>query len=185
MKGDVMRLQRYRGLVLVTATIGLVAGGAAVATTSAGAATAGCQVSYTISSQWQGGFGANVSVTNLGDPINGWTLTWSFAPGQSVTQAWNAGVTQSGTSVSATDVGYNGALGTRASASFGFNGAWSGSNPVPASFRLDKSCCAPAPSARPRAPHPPGRRRRHRRPAPPPRPATLARRARRRCGCSG
>ena len=94
---------RHHGLLLVTATIGLVAGGAAVATTSAGAAAAGCRVSYTISSQWQGGFGADVAITNLGDPINGWTLTWSFATGQRVTQAWNATVTQSGTSASAVE----------------------------------------------------------------------------------
>ena len=30
------------------------------------------------------GFGASVNVTNLGDPINGWTLTWSFSAGQQV-----------------------------------------------------------------------------------------------------
>jgi hypothetical protein len=82
-----------------------------------------------------------VTITNLGDPINGWTLTWSSATGQSVTQAWNATVTQSGTNVSAANVGYNGALGTGASTSFGFNGAWSGSNPVPATFRLNNVVC--------------------------------------------
>ncbi|MFF5226068.1 cellulose binding domain-containing protein [Dactylosporangium sp. NPDC000521] len=136
-----MRLQRNRGLVLVATTACLVAGGASVATTSAGAAVAGCRVTYTISSQWQGGFGANVAVTNLGDPINGWTLTWSFAPGQSVTQAWNATVTQSGTGVSAVNAGYNGALGTGASTSFGFNGTWSGTNPVPTTFRLNNVLC--------------------------------------------
>jgi glucuronoarabinoxylan endo-1,4-beta-xylanase len=28
-----------------------------------------------VSSQWQGGFGASVSISNLGDPVSGWTLT--------------------------------------------------------------------------------------------------------------
>ncbi len=54
------------------------AAGTVMATTAAvltaHAATAGCSVSYTITSQWPGGFTANMSVTNLGDPINGWTL---------------------------------------------------------------------------------------------------------------
>ncbi|MET7836961.1 cellulose binding domain-containing protein, partial [Micromonospora sediminicola] len=36
----------------------------------AGAAAAGCSVTYAVSSQWQGGFGANVTVTNLGDPVS-------------------------------------------------------------------------------------------------------------------
>src|SRR6185437_12595929 len=73
----------------------------AATTMTAHAAAAGCQVSYAVGSQWQGGFGASVAVTNLGDPINGWTLTWSFGAGQTVTQAWNATVTQSGAVVAA------------------------------------------------------------------------------------
>ncbi|MFB9184216.1 cellulose-binding domain-containing protein [Dactylosporangium sucinum] len=135
-----MRRERVRGLVVVAATVSLAAAGATVATT-AGAAAAGCRVTYTVSSQWQGGFGANVAITNLGDAISGWTLTWSFTNGQTVTQAWNATVTQSGAAVTAVNVGYNGALGTGASTSFGFNGAWSDANPVPASFRLNNVAC--------------------------------------------
>src|SRR3954452_23545275 len=110
-------------------------------TVTAHAAAAGCQVSYTVSSQWQGGFGASVAVTNLGDPINGWTLRWSFGAGQTVTQAWNATVTQSGAAVTAVSMSYNAALATGASASFGFNGAWTGSNPVPTGFTLNGVAC--------------------------------------------
>ncbi len=47
-----------------------------------------------------GGFGANVDVTNLGDPLNGWTLTFAFAGGQTITQLWNGSLTQSGANVS-------------------------------------------------------------------------------------
>ncbi|GIH61638.1 cellulose binding domain-containing protein [Microbispora siamensis] len=43
-----------------------------------------------------------------------------------MTQAWNATVTQSGAQVTARNVGYNGSLVTNASASFGFNGSFSG-----------------------------------------------------------
>ncbi|WP_033443884.1 cellulose binding domain-containing protein, partial [Saccharothrix sp. NRRL B-16314] len=58
-----------------------------VASTATANAAAGCRVAYSISSQWQGGFGANVTVTNLGDAISGgWTLEWDFAAGQTVQQ---------------------------------------------------------------------------------------------------
>ncbi|WP_407664732.1 cellulose binding domain-containing protein [Micromonospora tarensis] len=115
---------------------------AAVATAvPAGAAAAGCSVDYTVSSQWQGGFGANVTITNLGDAISGWTLTWSYGAGQTVTQAWNATVTQSGAAVTARNVGYNGGVATNGTASFGFNGSWTGSNPDPTSFALNGVAC--------------------------------------------
>lgn len=112
-----------------------------VAAQGASAAAAGCRVDYTISSQWQGGFGAGVAVTNLGDPITGWTLRWSYGAGQTVTQAWNATVSQSGAAVTAVNVSYNGSLATGGSTSFGFNGSWTGSNPVPTAFTLNGIAC--------------------------------------------
>jgi hypothetical protein len=108
---------------------------------TAHAAAAGCQVTYRVANQWQGGFGAEVAVQNLGDPLTSWALRWSYTAGQSVTQAWNATVTQSGSQVTATNVSYNGSLATGASASFGFNGSWSGSNPVPSSFTVNGVTC--------------------------------------------
>src|SRR5512142_2689729 len=84
-----MRATAHRRTRLaITAVGGVVLAGTAVGL-AAHAATVGCSVSYTVTSQWSGGFGANVSITNLGDPINGWTLTWSYSAGQQITQAWN------------------------------------------------------------------------------------------------
>jgi hypothetical protein len=128
-----------RRTAVVTATA-LLGASLAVAVGTA-AAAAGCRVDYTVGDQWQGGFGANVTVTNLGDPINGWTLTWSYGAGQTVTQAWNATVTQSGAAVTARDAGYNANLPTNGTTAFGFNGAWSGSNPAPAVFTLNGTAC--------------------------------------------
>jgi hypothetical protein len=132
--------RRARMLLAVGAATALGAT-ALVTAPGASAAAAGCQVSYAISSQWQGGFGANVTVTNLGSAIAGWTLRWSFGAGQTVTQAWNATVSQSGAAVSAVNVPYNASLGTGGSASFGFNGSWTGSNPVPTAFTLNGVAC--------------------------------------------
>jgi hypothetical protein len=113
------------------------------ATATAGyAAAAGCRVAYAVGSQWSGGFTANVTITNLGDPVSGWTLRWSFTAGQSVTQAWGATVTQSASAVTAVNAGWNGSLATNGSTAFGFNGGWNNSaNPVPASFTLNGVTC--------------------------------------------
>ncbi|MFC6015645.1 non-reducing end alpha-L-arabinofuranosidase family hydrolase [Plantactinospora solaniradicis] len=132
------------GLVSVTGVAVLASAAVGVAL-PAGAAAAGCSVDYAVSSQWQGGFGANVSITNLGDPLSSWTLTWSWPAGQSVTQAWNATLTQSGAAVTARSVSYNGSIGTNASVSFGFNGSWNGSNPAPSGFALNGVACTGAP----------------------------------------
>jgi glucuronoarabinoxylan endo-1,4-beta-xylanase len=115
----------------------LLASTAAAVALPADAAAAGCSVNYTVSSQWQGGFGADVTITNLGDPLTGWTLTWSYSAGQTVTQAWNTTLTQSGAAVTARNVSYNGAVATNGTVSFGFNGSWTGSNPAPTSFAVN------------------------------------------------
>ncbi|MEU4219208.1 cellulose binding domain-containing protein [Actinoplanes sp. NPDC026623] len=104
-------------------------------------AAAGCRVAYTVTSQWPGGFGASVAITNLGDPVAGWTLAFPFPSGQTITQLWNGAVSQSGAAVSVRDAGYNAAIGTNATTSFGFNGAWTSANGVPASFTLNGVTC--------------------------------------------
>ncbi|MBA2680304.1 MAG: cellulose binding domain-containing protein, partial [Ktedonobacteraceae bacterium] len=56
-----------------------------------------CKVNYAVQSQWAGGFTANVIVTNTGSTaINGWTLKFTFANGQQVTQGWNGTFAQQG-----------------------------------------------------------------------------------------
>ena len=61
---------RTRRIALRWALLVVAVGTSAVAVLPASAA-GGCQVAYTVSSQWPGGFGADVAVTNLGDPVNG------------------------------------------------------------------------------------------------------------------
>ncbi|MEU8261145.1 cellulose binding domain-containing protein [Micromonospora sp. NPDC048999] len=152
-----MRSSRRRPiLITATATAALLVTSALTAVT-AHAAT-GCAVTYSVGGQWQGGFTGNVTVTNLGDPISGWTVRWSFGAGQQVTEAWNATVTQSGSSVTATNVSYNAGLPTNGSTSFGFNGTWNNSsNPTPTSFTLNGVTCTGgvAPTGNPTTSAPP------------------------------
>src|SRR4051794_10572744 len=136
-----MTRSRSAKVGVVSAGLGLLAATAVVVAMPAHAATAGCSVNYAVSSQWQGGFGASVSITNLGDALSGWTLTWSYGAGQTVTQAWNATVTQSGSAVTAANASYNGSVATNGTVSFGFNGSWTGSNPSPTSFSLNGVLC--------------------------------------------
>ncbi|GAA1873297.1 cellulose-binding domain-containing protein [Myceligenerans crystallogenes] len=130
-----------RVLAALGAAVSLLAAGAVTAMTApAATAATGCSVQYSVVNTWQGGYQANVSVTNLGDALSSWTLAWTFASGQGVSQAWNATVTQSGTQVTARNVSWNGGLATGQSASFGFIGSGA-SSPAPGGFTLNGVAC--------------------------------------------
>jgi hypothetical protein len=132
---------RKRNLALATAAVAATAMGAGVLTALPASAASGCTVTYAVSSQWPGGFGANVTIKNLGDAVSSWSLVWSFSAGQTVTQSWNTALTQSGSQVTAKNAGYNGSVPTNGTVSFGFNGSWNGSNPVPTSFSMNGTAC--------------------------------------------
>ncbi|MFF5091521.1 glycoside hydrolase family 6 protein [Streptomyces niveus] len=136
---------RSRTALLAAAALTAAATGTATAVTAPGAAAAGCTVAYTVQTQWDSGFTSGVTVTNTGDPVSGWNLTWTFAGNQRVTQGWNADLAQSGAGVTARNVAHNGTLATGASASFGFNASYSGSNAIPATFKLNGVTCNAGP----------------------------------------
>jgi mannan endo-1,4-beta-mannosidase len=91
----------------------------------------GCTATYSIVGSWPNGFQGDVKVTAGSSAINGWTVTWTYANGQTVSQAWSATVTSSGSSVTARNVSYNGKLAAGAATNFGFLGSWTGTNSVP------------------------------------------------------
>ena len=116
--------------------------GTAIVLAPAAHAAAACRVDYTLNAQWPHGFNAGVRITNLGDPVNGWTLGFTFpADGQRVTNGWSATWSQQGQAVSAVSLPWNGTLATNASTLIGFVGAWSGANPVPNAFTLNGAAC--------------------------------------------
>ncbi len=100
-----------------------------------------CKVSYNANS-WNTGFTASVKVTNTGTAaLNGWTLGFTFANGQKVTQGWSADWSQSGTAVSAKNAAWNGSLAPGATADIGFNGSHTGTNTNPTAFTLNGATC--------------------------------------------
>ena len=83
------RPRRLRRAVASAGAVALAAGGGIVALVAgqASAAAPACSVTYTVSSQWPGGFGASITIVNNASPINGWTLGFAFpAAGQAVAQ---------------------------------------------------------------------------------------------------
>jgi beta-xylosidase len=134
-------MKRTRPRLWLAASLALAVGVGGLASTTSAQAAAGCRVTYTVTSQWQGGFGATVSIDNLGDPLAGWQLGWSFAAGQTITQLWSGSVSQSGAQVTVTNASYNGNVPTGGSAGFGFNATSGSSNPAPATFTLNGVAC--------------------------------------------
>ncbi|MCA2216180.1 GH12 family glycosyl hydrolase domain-containing protein [Jidongwangia harbinensis] len=113
-------------------------------TTPPPSGSAGCRVTYATES-WGNGFVANVTVANTGSSaLNGWTLGFTLPSGQSVTNSWNAAVTGNSGAVTVRNTSHNAALAPGASASFGFQGSYSGSFTTPSAFTLNGATCARA-----------------------------------------
>ncbi|MFC8415949.1 cellulose 1,4-beta-cellobiosidase [Streptomyces coelicoflavus] len=136
-------MTRTRTAMLAALTLVAGASGTALAahSASAGAAAAACTVDYQVQNDWGSGFTAAVTVTNNGAATSSWSLGWTYAGSQKVTNSWNAKVSQSGAAVTAANESYNGTLSTGGSASFGFQGTYSGSNAIPATFTLNGVTC--------------------------------------------
>src|SRR4051812_44146734 len=105
-----MSMFRRRAAAVIASLAAALAGALIFTPAPYANAATGCAVTYKITNQWAGGSGAAVSVPTLGDAIDTWTLAWPFTAGQSVTQAWNATVAQTGTQVTAKNVDYNRAI---------------------------------------------------------------------------
>lgn len=133
-------------MALAVAALAVFAAGLGILAPNAAYAAEGCKVDYKIAAQWGGGFTADVKITNLGTAVSSWNLVWTFPNGQRVTNAWNATTTNSGDTVTAKSMSYNGSIPTDGSQSFGFNGSWSGTNGVPASFSLNGTVCTGTPT---------------------------------------
>lgn len=103
-----------------------------------------CKVVYSIVNQWSGGFQAALSITNNGtSAINGWSLVFSFANGQTITQIWTANASQSGSQVTITNLSYSATIAPGSTlSSVGFLGSWNGTNAVPTSFTLNGTRCS-------------------------------------------
>ncbi len=110
-----------------------------------------CQVTYAVTNQWTGGFGASITVQNTSAAAwTSWSLAFTFpASGQTVTQGWNGTFTQSGQNVTVVNESWNGSVAVSGSVTPGFNGSWSTSNPVPTNFTVNGNACNGSTTATP------------------------------------
>ncbi|MFF4485466.1 cellulose binding domain-containing protein [Streptomyces sp. NPDC001544] len=103
-----------------------------------------CQVSYA-TNVWEGGFTANVTVGNTGSaPVDGWHLAFTLPSGQRITSAWNASVSPSSGSVTASGLSHNADIPPAGSQTFGFQGTYSGTFATPSGFSLNGAACTRA-----------------------------------------
>src|SRR5690606_24379551 len=141
-----------RKLAFVAAGTLAVAGVAVVPVLPAFAATS-CNVTYNAQpwteSPGTGGYTAYLRITNTGDAWSSWSLQFNLPSGQSFTQGWSANWNPSGTSMSATNMSWNGNVPTGAGVDIGFNGRWSGSFSVPSTLTVNGVTCNGATPATP------------------------------------
>jgi endoglucanase len=96
---------------------GIVGVGAAIAVSQG--ASASC--TYSIQSDWNSGFVANITIKNdTGAPINGWNVSWQYSANR-MSNGWSANYAGSNP-YTATNMPWNGSIGVGQSVTFGFQG---------------------------------------------------------------
>lgn len=117
---------------------------ASASTQAASGGGSSCHIAYSIVNQWPGGFQAAITINNTGSSAwTNWTLTWSFANGQAITNLWNGASTQSGSSVKVNNLSYNGSIAAGGNYNgVGFTATWNNvTNADPSSFAVNGTAC--------------------------------------------
>ncbi|MCD0447323.1 cellulase family glycosylhydrolase [Glycomyces sp. A-F 0318] len=88
-----------------------------------------CSAEIEVAGDWGSGWQGNVSIT-ADAAVDGWTLTWTWPGATTVTSHWNAELSQSGATVTASDVGWNAAVAAGQTRQvFGFIGSSAAATP--------------------------------------------------------
>ena len=103
--------------------------------------TGTCQVTNSVSA-WNTGLTDNITIKNTGTAaINGWSLKFNLASGQTITSGWNATYAPTSGQVTATNVSYNAAIPPGGSTSIGFQASHTGNSAAPSGFTLNGTAC--------------------------------------------
>ncbi|WP_328502748.1 cellulase family glycosylhydrolase [Streptomyces sp. NBC_00457] len=118
---------------------------ATVSVTTDEAAGVGCSVGYRAVHEWTGGFQGEIVIRNTGTtPLTGWSLAFTFADGQTVTNMWGGTATQNAGTVTVSPASYTSTIPAAGSVTVGFTGSKGATNTAPTSFRLNGAVCASA-----------------------------------------
>ncbi|MBT8225852.1 MAG: cellulose-binding protein [Dactylosporangium sp.] len=88
--------------------------------TGASAVPKTCSATPQIVQSWPGGYEAEVTVTAGGSKIRGWSVDWTLASDQTMGDVWNGIRSVDGSTVTVTNVSWNGTVAADESATFGF-----------------------------------------------------------------
>jgi cellulose 1,4-beta-cellobiosidase len=132
--------------VTITGTSGTLSATTTIALTVTTSGGGACVVTYTVSPQNTSQFGATIAIKNNGSTaLSNWSLTWTFANGQTISGSWNGAVTQSGANVTVSEQAgqtWENIPAGGTYSGFGFNGTWNGTtNAIPAAFSLNGTAC--------------------------------------------
>ncbi|MFB6720855.1 cellulase family glycosylhydrolase [Kribbella sp. NPDC056345] len=96
--------------------------GTVTGTTTSGDPGGGCSAVSTVQSRWDGGYIVQpVTVTNTRtSAITGWQVTFTLPAGHAIAGSWNASLSGTTGTITATNLTYNGKLAPGANATFGF-----------------------------------------------------------------
>ncbi len=88
---------------------------------SSSASAGTCALTSSVTNSWPGGYQLQLTVTDNGSaPVTGWTAGFMFADSaETISNSWNATVTQTGAQVSAGNASYNGSIAAGSSTTFG------------------------------------------------------------------
>jgi cellulase/cellobiase CelA1 len=101
-----------------------------------------CSATYKTTSDWPGGFVAEVTLTNTATtPVNGWSLTVSLGGDQHVTSSWAAKWVQSGSTVTLTNETWNATIQPGAGITVGLVGTYRKSNASATIAALNGTAC--------------------------------------------
>ncbi len=101
-----------------------------------------CRVDRTVTA-WGTGMTVDLTVTNTGGtPVNGWTLEFPLATGQTVVSDWNTDLTQLSNVVRASDATHNATIAPGASITLGYLAEHTGDTTTPPRFTLNGDACA-------------------------------------------
>jgi cellulose 1,4-beta-cellobiosidase len=140
------RSSRRARRLLAVAGVGAVVAAVIVAIPTTAHAAVVCNVTYQANSWTEspgaGGFTANITINNIQDPVNGWSLAFTLPSGQQRSgDGWSAAWTGTSGAITASNMPWNGSLATGGSIQIGFNGRWTGTFTSPTSFTLNGVLC--------------------------------------------
>jgi cellulase/cellobiase CelA1 len=107
-------------------------------------ANSSCAVHYEVTSSWNGGFGASITITNRATTaVTGWKLTFAWPDaGEAVQSGWNGTWSQTGQQVTVANADWNRTIAAGGSVQLGFNGTDTGAAPAPTVFSLNGTVCS-------------------------------------------